>query len=112
VSGEVVERLWTILSRLDSATCREKIIQHFCAFIFNPEGLCIPPKVLEIGSSEDSDVSELIFNERIYPKVGFRQKFAQTNFLDGPSNPPNLGFIILVHKDVSAVLQLLETIYR
>ena len=72
------------------------------------------------------DVSKLRFNERMYPKKGWRQPMpevesAQVNTKEpvpeGESaqentKEPRLGFIILVHKDVPAAVQLLETIYR
>ncbi len=113
MTNEVRERLWTIVSRLESETCRWKVVEHFCAFLFSPIGLCVPPGVLEVGQSELYDVSKLRFNERVYPKIGRRQSFEENveenDFL---LKPPRLGFIILVHKDASAAVQLLETIYR
>jgi hypothetical protein len=101
------------VSRLESETCRWKVVEHFCAFLFSQIGLCVPPGVLEVGQSELYDVSKLRFNERVYPKIGRRQSFEENveenDFL---LKPPRLGFIILVHKDASAAVQLLETIYR
>ena len=110
---EVVERLWTVLSRSETDVCQNKIVQHFCAFLFNPEGLCIPPEVLQPDQPEELDITKLKFNEQLYPEKGFRQKFSGNSSGSGFSDhPPKLGFIILVHKDVRAVVQLFETIYR
>ena len=69
------------------------------------------------------DVSKLRFNERMYPTKGGRQPMsevesAQVNTKEPVpevkinTKEPRLGFIILVHKDVPAAVQLLETIYR
>ena len=58
------------------------------------------------------DVSKLRFNDRMYPKKGWRQPATEVESAQVNTKEPRLGFIILVHKDVPAAVQLLETIYR
>ena len=104
MSEEIKERLWTTMSRLESRTCQWKLVEHFCAFLFNPHGLCVPPGVLEGGGQAENDISKLRFNERVYPKTGWRQNLNETELTsrDTLLHPPRLGFTL--HDDCSKKL--------
>lgn len=96
MSEEVKERLWTTMSRLESQTCQSRLIEHFCAFLFNPHGLCVPPGVLESGGQAENDISKLRFNERVYPKIGWRQNWNETKLTatENLLHPPRLGYTL------------------
>ena len=114
---EVSQNIWHLTSRVTKNECKQKVNEVYCAFQFSQTGRCVPPHLVKKGNYhwQHSEV----FNENAYPKHGSRpihdlarhQKeirgYKYKNLL-----PVRIGFALLVHKDVPAILNLLEHIYR
>ncbi len=101
-----------MVSRVESDTCRSNVIDHFCAYIFDPFGMCVPPNLLIPGQITNEN-SNLFLNDLVFPKVAEDNRFVPGR--RDPNDdliPVRLGFIILVHKDPDAVVQLVEALFR
>lgn len=74
--------------------------------------MCVPPNLLLPGQTTN-DLSNLFLNDLVFPKVVVDRRFERGQ--RDPNDdliPVKLGFIILVHKDPEAVVQLVETLFR
>ena len=116
-NAEVSQNLWHLTSRVSRPECKHKINQVYCAFQSNPTGKCVPPHLLKKGGHKWQH-SE-VFSEQAYPKLGSRpvedinQHMLQLERLEHKNIVPvRIGFALLVHKDVPAIMNLLEHIYR
>ena len=114
---EVGQRTWHLASRLASPACKRKVTEVFCAFQYSDTGRCVPPHLVRRGARSWHHAE--VFNDNAYPRRGPRPvkdvarhqqelaKYKYKNIL-----PARIGFALLVHKDVPAILNLLEHIYR
>jgi len=101
-----------LVSRVESDECRTNLINHFCAFFFDQYGMCVPPNLLVPGQ-HTNNVSSLFMNGFVFPEIAEQRR--QIPRIQRPEDelvPATLGFIILVHKDPEAVVQLIEALYR
>ncbi|XP_037091025.1 xylosyltransferase 2-like [Pollicipes pollicipes] len=105
--AEPAASTWTVLARA-SRHCRDQLMTVLCAFLFDGGGMCLPPQSGRPGQAG--------FDYEALPMPGPRHNLTRyTQILSAPERdliPVRIGFLLLVHKDVSSTLQLLEQIYR
>ncbi|XP_045138158.1 uncharacterized protein LOC123520188 [Portunus trituberculatus] len=112
-ASEVVsEALWSLLGRVPSRQCREELQEIYCSFQYHSKGLCVPPFLVAPSQVSGVDPEDLKFNDVSLPKMGPRPPPLNFKKPPGPLHPAGLAFVILVHKDPPAVMQLLSLIYR
>ena len=114
---DVSQNIWHLTSRVTKPECKQKINEVYCAFQSSQTGRCVPPHLVKKASEKFQQTE--IFNENAYPKLGPRPvkdvalhhnelvSYKYRNIL-----PVRVAFALLVHKDVPAILNLLEHIYR
>ena len=114
---EVGQNIWHLTSRVTRADCKQRINEVYCAFQSSQTGRCVPPHLLRKGVRGWQHKE--VFNENAYPLVGSRPLRDmiqhQNNLIQHKYRnliPARIGFALLVHKDVQAILNLLENIYR
>ena len=108
-----------LCSRLGSETCKVKLLEVFCSFQFSRWGLCAPPHLTRRGGAGADWQESEVWSEAAYPVPGPRPvqdiMAHQQVLLSHPDRdlvPARLGFALLVHKDVPAIINLLKHIYR
>ncbi|KAG0725831.1 Xylosyltransferase 1 [Chionoecetes opilio] len=112
-SEAVSEALWSLLGRVPSHQCRKELQQVYCSFLYHKQGLCFPPFLVAPGQVSQVDPEALRLAHPSLPKVGLRPPPTHLRKNPpGPLLPACLGFVVLVHKDPPAVMQLLSLIYR
>ncbi|XP_067125300.1 uncharacterized protein [Centruroides vittatus] len=107
----ISEYLWKVLGRVENEDCREKIKQVYCAYQYNRQGACVPPFYLQ-----NMKFGKIMFNNLSLPSHQILHDSSKLKELSTNENrdliPARLAFLILVHEDVDAVMQLLILIYR
>ena len=100
-----------------SPSCKSRILEVYCGFQFDRMGLCVPPHLVKPGVTSWNKTD--VWSSTAYPEPGTRpsqqvlQRFKSVNnYQHKDLVPAKIGFALLVHKDVPAVLQLLRVIYR
>ncbi|CAL4101596.1 unnamed protein product, partial [Meganyctiphanes norvegica] len=113
---DVSESLWSLLGRVPGSQCRKELQQVYCSFLYHNKGLCLPPYTLEPGQDENLLPEEVKIGRPGLPTHGPRPDLSSMSQLMQDPNrdliPVRLGFLILVHKDPPALMQLLQLIYR
>lgn len=114
----VAQNTWHLTSRVRSARCRDRVVEVYCAFQYNMEGKCVPPHLLGAGAGRGWQGRE-VWGEAAYPLRGSRpvedwagQQQELEQYQHSAVLPARIGFALLVHKDVPAIMQLLLAIYR
>ncbi|CAM1317785.1 Uncharacterised protein g6840 [Pycnogonum litorale] len=102
----VSEDLWHILARIPQSSCRKQVKQVYCSLKYNSNGFCVPPQFVDTKTAKWN----VAYGTRSLPKRGFRP-IGRTE-IPGSFTPAKLGFAILFHENVPAVIQLLSLIYR
>ncbi|GFY45296.1 xylosyltransferase 1 [Trichonephila inaurata madagascariensis] len=104
----VIQQLWPLLGRTMSHDCRDQLMQIYCAFQYNNQGLCLPPvyhnKINKTGQ---------IFSYSVLPKVG--QKLKNNHLLSKQTSlnaNTRLAFMIMVFNDSKSTMELIRSIYR
>ena len=103
---------WHLTSRVTSPRCKERVVQVYCAFQYSREGKCVPPHLLAPGPRE-SWLQAPVWGEAAYPIRGSRPEEDMGQLLRHLETyrhasilPARIGFALLVHKDVPAIMQV------
>ena len=100
-----------------SEKCKSRVLMVYCGFQFDRMGKCVPPFLVKPGNVPWNGTD--VWSGSAYPEPGSRpstQVLQRFKLLDKYKHknlvPVRIGFALLVHKDVPAILQLLRVIYR
>ena len=78
--AEVVERTWHLTSRMGRQECQDKVLEVFCAYQYNDQGLCVPPRFLE---------------SQVFPQLGPRPPNLWADIPAGPSSVVKMHVVCL-----------------
>ncbi|CAH1257756.1 XYLT2 [Branchiostoma lanceolatum] len=111
---QVVNDLWKVIGRVSSEACREEVLQVYCAYHYNKHGSCVPP-VLTNTSQVYRD-GAMLYSDIVLPRKGNRpDERKHKEVLAHPHVsliPARIAFVLLVHNNQEAVVQLLDSIHR
>ncbi|XP_076345847.1 uncharacterized protein LOC143244653 isoform X2 [Tachypleus tridentatus] len=104
------EMLWNVLGRVSTAQCREEIQQVFCAYKYNSRSACFPPFLIDHKEKKKKLSFKSLPVHGVWVNKAFHQKLL--TYSNHHLIPTRLGFVLLIHQDIPAVMELLQLIYR
>ncbi|XP_055931117.1 uncharacterized protein LOC129961627 isoform X1 [Argiope bruennichi] len=112
-SAEVTaQRLWPLLGKTLSKSCRNHLVEVYCAFQYDNEGFCLPPSYYNKNSKSVGIFSHAALPDAAYqPHCNVRNNgnLIKQNIL---LKPARLAFMIMVHSEYQKAMDLLSAIYQ
>ncbi|XP_071945139.1 uncharacterized protein [Antedon mediterranea] len=114
---EISTELWHTLGRSVEESCRDELLQVYCAYHFNKTGGCVPPMYVEKPKRGTVlHPGKMRFNFNALPTNGHRPDLNSIvearRSLNTVLIPVKFAFLIIAHTCEDCVMQLIDVIYR
>ncbi|XP_033125227.1 xylosyltransferase 2-like, partial [Anneissia japonica] len=115
--SQISNELWHVLARSTEASCRNELLQVYCAYNLNKTGGCVPPMYLRKPKSGSKLRPGILpFNFKALPTIGHRPDLEDYKAVRKNPNaaviPVKFAFLIIAHTCEDCVLQLIDLVYR